>query len=403
MPSKAAQARPQAVDDAAWKKLRGGAVEVITEDELRRKLNSGRRMVLKLGLDPSAPDLHLGHAVVLRKVRQFQDLGHEAVIIVGDVTARIGDPSGRSKTRPQLSAEQVKANAQTYLDQVFKVMDPQRTRVQLQSPWFDPMRLDDVMRLAGQYTVGQLLARDDFRSRYEAGSPIGLHELFYPLLQGYDSVAIHSDVEFGGTDQTFNLLVGRELQRSAGQEPQCIVTTPLLEGLDGVQKMSKSLGNAIGLTEDAFSMYGKVMSLPDSAVPRYLELLGGLDPDEQRRLLEGESPLERKRSLARLIAGQFHGSAEVSAAEERFDLQHRRKQFPEAAPEALADSGARTVLEQLHSTGLFASRAELKRLFAQGAVTSDGRKLTPDAPPLPDGSPLQVGPRRFYRLRVGGG
>jgi len=319
--------------------LKKGAAEIIREADLRSKLEksraTGKPLRVKLGMDPTAPDLHLGHTVVLRKLKHFQDLGHTAIFLIGDFTGMIGDPSGRSVTRPPLSREQIEKNAETYKAQVFKILDPQKTVIDFNRRWFGPMSSDDFVRLAAKYTVSQLLEREDFHKRFQEEKPISVHELLYPLVQGYDSVALEADVELGGTDQKFNLLVGRELQRSYGQESQVVLTTPILEGLDGVQKMSKSLGNAIGIHEPPLEMYGKIMSISDEMMWRYYELLTDVsqaDIDEfKRQVSDGtRHPMAMKQHLARTIVGDFHGFEKASEAEVDWSRQFRDRESPSA-------------------------------------------------------------------------
>ncbi|HZP43604.1 MAG TPA: tyrosine--tRNA ligase [Candidatus Binatia bacterium] len=357
--------------------LRRGVVNVVPEDELAARLRTGRPLRVKLGVDPTAPDIHLGHAVVLTKLRQFQDLGHQAVLIIGDFTALIGDPSGRSATRPPLAAADVDRNAETYLDQVFKIVDRARAEVHRNSEWLRSMGLSDVIRLASTMTVARMLERDDFRQRYRAGTPIGIHEFLYPLMQGYDSVAVRSDVELGGTDQTFNLLVGRDLQRDAGQPGQVAMVLPLLEGTDGIQKMSKSLGNHVGISEPPEEMYGKLMSLSDPLMLRYYELLDVAPVARREQIARGEvHPMEAKKALAAALVGRFHDAAAAEGAarffEERFQkgTAHR----PEAVRLA-SDAAEVWICQLLKDIGFAPSTSEARRLAAQGAVRVDGEKV----------------------------
>jgi tyrosyl-tRNA synthetase len=313
--------------------LKKGAAEIIRESDLRAKLEksraSGTPLRVKLGMDPTAPDLHLGHTVVLRKLKHFQDLGHTAIFLIGDFTGMIGDPTGRSVTRPPLTREQIESNAETYKAQVFKILDPEKTVVDFNRRWFGPMSTDDFVRLAAKYTVSQLLEREDFHKRFQEEKPISVHELLYPLVQGYDSVALEADVELGGTDQKFNLLVGRELQRSYGQESQVVLTTPILEGLDGVQKMSKSLGNAIGIHEPPLEMYGKVMSISDEMMWRYYELLTDVQLADIEKMKREAHPMQAKKDLARRIVADFHSSEAASKAGEDWTKQFQKDQVPE--------------------------------------------------------------------------
>lgn len=313
--------------------IRQGTVEIISEEELASKLEQKRPLVIKAGFDPTAPDIHLGHTVLLHKLRQFQELGHKVVVLIGDFTAMIGDPSGKNETRPPLTLDEVKKNAETYKRQVFKILDEARTDVVFNSEWLQKLTPMEMIKLASKYTVARMLERDDFSKRYKENRPIAIHEFLYPLLQGHDSVALGADVELGGTDQKFNLLVGRQLQRDAGQPPQVVITTPLLEGTDGVNKMSKSLGNYIGITEPAKEIVGKVMSISDDLMVKYWELVGGIGPDELQRIKEGlasgtEHPRESKMRLARTIAARFHGAEAAAGAEEAFDAQFRNREVP---------------------------------------------------------------------------
>jgi tyrosyl-tRNA synthetase len=394
--------------------LSGGAV-AIPEEELEARLASGRPLRVKLGIDPSAPELHLGHTVVLGALRRFQDLGHIAVLIVGDFTGRIGDPSGQSETRPMLSPEELEENARTYFEQAGKVLDVDRAEVRRNSEWLAGLTFADVARLASHLTVARLLERDDFSERYRSGRPISLVEFLYPLMQGYDSVAIEADVEIGGTDQTFNLLVGRDLQRAHGQEPQVAFTVPLLPGTDGVRKMSKSFGNHVALDEPPAQQFGKVMRIPDELIGTWFRLCTPIPPDEAVRI-EGEvatgavNPAEHKRRLAREIVALYHGQEAARSAEERFDVVHRQHEVPPDVPvapippEAVRD-GTVWMPRLLAATGMAASNAEARRLIEQGGVRLDGEPLTdPDAELPPEalqGRVLQVGRRRFLRLAPG--
>ncbi|MBX5465751.1 MAG: tyrosine--tRNA ligase [Clostridia bacterium] len=399
--------------------LTRGAATVVSEQELRQKLarsaRLGRPLRVKLGLDPTSPDVHLGHTVVLRRLRQFQDLGHEVVVIVGDFTARIGDPSGRSETRKPLDEATIEANARTYAEQVFRVLDPARTRVVRNSTWLAPLDLAAVIRLSGLTTVARVLERDDFARRLRENQPIGLHELLYPLLQGYDSVALEADVELGGSDQTFNLMMAREIQRALGQEPEVALTMPILEGLDGVQKMSKSLGNYVGLTEPPDEMYGKLMSIPDRLVGRYLLLCTDVPQAQvesmERSMAAGHlNPRDAKALLAREVVRLYHGEEAARAAEERFLAVFRKHELPERVPEVelppdLLLQGGSDVPHLLLAAGLVASSSEGRRLVLQGGVRVDGRRVEdPEARlEVRDGLLLQVGRRRFARLRLPGG
>src|SRR5258708_9512745 len=339
-----------------WEKVVRGAAHIEVEDHLREALASGRKLRVRLGIDPSSPDIHLGHPVVMGKLRDFQELGHTAVLIIGDFTARIGDPSGQNATRRPLEVEEVEANAKTYLDQVFRVLDPDATEVRHQSEWFDAMTIADVIRIAGRVTLAQITTRDDFRQRLEGNSAIGLHELLYPLLQGYDSVAVAADVELRGTDPLFNLLSGRDMQRESGMPPQDVLTTPLLEGLDGTQKMSKSLGNYVGVSVPPAEMFGKLMSVPDNLIGRYFLLVVGSSEagmaEVPRRLAAGGDPRDLKAELARAIVTRFHSTEEATAAEEAFTAQFRHGQRPEEIENRALDSDTTTVPDALVALGL---------------------------------------------------
>ncbi|MFN2466019.1 MAG: tyrosine--tRNA ligase [Candidatus Dormibacteria bacterium] len=392
-----------------WDKAARGAVNIEIDEHLRKRLQMGAFLRVKLGIDPSSPDIHLGHTVVLGKLRDFQELGHQAVLIIGDFTARIGDPSGQSVTRRPLSEEEVEANAATYLEQVFKVLDRDLTEVRRQSEWYGDLDLAGVLRLASKATLAQITTRDDFRKRIEAGSPIGLHELMYPLMQGYDSVAIHSDVELGGTDQLFNLMFGRDLQRESGQEPQDVVTMPLLEGLDGVKKMSKSLGNYVGVTDPPAEMFGKLMSVPDGLIGRYMRLAAGMPEDEvtahEGAMASGSNPRDAKIALARAIVTRFHDAGAADQAQEAFASQFKEGAMPEKMSEfpvsGFEERGS--VAAALAQTGLAKSLSDARRLISQGGVKVDGRPVTDvnykfDATP---GAVLQVGKRHFARVVEG--
>lgn len=392
--------------------LSRGVAEIIVEQEFIQLLKSERSLRLKEGFDPSAPDIHLGHAVGLRKLRQLQELGHKVILIVGDWTARIGDPSGQSATRPMLSESEIEANAQTYMEQFFKVVDRDRTEIRWQSEWFDKFTLDTVIRLMSRFTVAQILAREDFSNRYRSGNPISLAEMLYPLLQAYDSVAIEASVEFGGTDQKFNCLLGRELQQIMGQTPQHVFFTPILAGTDGTQKMSKSLGNYIGIAEPPKEMYGKVMSLPDSLLIEYFELATDVPDEEIAQFTEQlnaqtVNPMYLKKRLAREIIAQFHGKQDADKAEENFTRVFQKRELPEDIPEyGFAASSVQDGLYQLDVAptllreGIVQSNSELKRLLAQGAVELDGKKVNTSAINARDGSILKVGKRHFVRIVI---
>jgi len=390
--------------------LRRGVAEIIVEEELVRLLEAGKPLRLKQGFDPSSPDIHLGHVVGLRKLRQFQELGHQVILIVGDWTAQIGDPSGESQTRPMLSPEEVRANAETYMKQFFKVVDRERARVVWQSEWFGKFTLSDVISLASKFTVAQMLAREDFSKRYASGRPIAITELLYPLLQAYDSVVIEADVEFGGTDQKFNCLVGRELQQMAGQPPQQVFLVPLLLGTDGSMKMSKSLGNYIAIDEPPNDMYGKVMSIPDDLMMDYFELLTDV-PDEDlagfREELAAQSvnPMELKKRLAREIVAQFHGQDAAQEAEAQFGRVVQRREVPGEILEHRLPSIAfdapiplKVFESVLMETKLVKSRGDAKRLLTQRAIEIDGKTVSSDMVTIRDGSIIKVGKRRFVKI-----
>lgn len=386
--------------------LKRGVAEIIIEEELVRLLESGRKLRLKQGFDPSCPDIHLGHVVGLRKLQQFQELGHQVILIVGDWTAQIGDPSGESQTRPMLSPEEVHINAETYLKQFFKVVDREKTRVVWQSEWFGKFSLSDVIGLTSKFTVAQMLQRDDFSKRYASGRPIAITEFLYPLLQAHDSVEIEADVEFGGTDQTFNCLVGRELQQMMGQPPQQVFLVPLLVGTDGSMKMSKSLGNYIAIDEPPNDMYGKVMSIPDDLMMDYFELLTDV-PDEElaefrKDIASGSvNPMLLKKRLAREIVEQFHDPEASQDAEKHFKKTVQKREVPEEIPKARISVGAGTVHQTsglIVVTGLAKSNSEAKRLLAQGAVEIDGKRVTSEKVIIKDGSIIKVGKRRYVKI-----
>jgi tyrosyl-tRNA synthetase len=395
-----------------WEIITSGTVEHLPAEALRdlllRAKKEGRPLRVKLGADPSAPDLHLGHTVQLNKLRQFQDLGHTVVFIIGDFTARIGDPTGRSETRKALTAEDVEVNAQTYLDQVFKILDPDRTEIVRNSAWLDPMKFADVVRLASHYTVARMLERDDFANRYRDGRPIHIHEFLYPLVQGYDSIAIRADIEIGGTDQKFNLLVGRELMREAGMEPQCILTLPLLVGLDGVHKMSKSLGNYIAITDEPTEMYGKAMSVPDEMMRDYLVLTLAYPEAEAEALMAGVKsgslhPRDLKARIAHELTKRYHGEEAARGGAEHFDRVHRQHDVPEEIEEAeMPCEGATLGLLRLMTVaGLAGSNGEARRLIDGGGVSIDGEKVSDPRLELTPGQYLlKVGKRRFKRIRL---
>lgn len=367
--------------DEQLKLLKRGAAEIISQEDLLERIKEGRPLRVKLGLDPTAPHIHLGFAVVLRKLRQFQDLGHQVVLIIGDFTARVGDPSGRSQTRKVLTPEQIKENALTYKEQFAKILDPQKTEVRFNTEWLGKMSFADVVTLASRTTVARTLERDDFEKRYREGLPIGLHELLYPLMQGYDSVAVESDIEMGGTDQKFNNLMGRALQKEYQQKPQIVFLMPILEGLDGIQKMSKSLGNYVGITEPPQEMYGKIMSIPDELMERYFELCTDVDLDEVKRLLAKAHPRDAKRRLAQEIVSLYHSKEKALKADEDFVRVFSQKGLPEEIPtvnilKAELEGDKIYVIKLLTASVLATSNKEARRKVEQGAVSFNGEKLT---------------------------
>jgi len=384
-------------------------VELISERELTAKLEASikknRPLRIKYGADPSAPDLHLGHTVPLRKLRSLQDLGHTVVFIIGDFTARIGDPSGKSETRPMLSEEQVQANAKTYQEQVFRILDKKKTEVRYNSEWLGAMRPEDFLKLTAQYTVARILERDDFSKRYKAGDPISVVELLYPLMQGHDSVVIASDIEIGGTDQKFNLLVGRELQKTDGQEPQVVMTLPLIEGLDGVQKMSKSLGNHIALKDSPREMFGKVMSIPDTMMERYYRYAAAFSPKEVEPVLtalkNGElHPREAKARLAQRIVSLFHSDEAGVSAREEFDEIFKNKGMPDEIPTVKIAQKTIDIVSLLVEAKLVTSKSEARRLMEQGGVKIGHEKITDPKSVITIGAPfvLQCGKRKFSKI-----
>ncbi len=390
--------------------IRRGAEEIIPEEALRKKLEQGRPLRVKAGFDPTAPDLHLGHTVLLNKLRQFQELGHEVYFLIGDFTGMIGDPTGKSKTRPPLTPEDVARNAETYKEQVFKILDPERTRVVFNSEWMQDLGAAGMVQLAARYTVARMLERDDFSKRYRAGEPIAIHEFLYPLIQGWDSVALRADVELGGTDQKFNLLMGRHLQEQEGQEPQVILTMPLLEGLDGVQKMSKSLGNYIGIEEPPDEMFGKVMSISDELMWRWFELLSFRPMGEietlRREVAEGRNPRDVKFLLGEELVARFHDRAAAERARENFIARFRKGALPDEMPERVlqvpAGAEGLPIGHLLRDAGLVSSTSEALRMIKQGAVRIDGERVTARDLELPPGGPhvVQVGKRRFARVTL---
>jgi tyrosyl-tRNA synthetase len=395
--------------------IKKGTQEIIREGELKarleRSLATGKPLRVKAGFDPTAPDLHLGHTVLIQKLKHFQDLGHQVIFLIGDFTGLIGDPSGKSETRPPLTEEEVKANAETYERQIFKVLDPEKTVIDFNSRWMKGMQAQDLIKLAARHTVARMLERDDFNKRYVAQTPIAIHEFLYPLIQAYDSVALEADVELGGTDQKFNLLVGRDIQREYGQEPQVVITLPLLEGLDGVQKMSKSLGNYVGIDEPPGEMFGKLMSVPDSLMLRYYELLSDISPDDlarlERDLASGaKHPRDAKEELAVELVARYHGLAAAQHAAQEFAHIFREGGLPDEIEEislALQGGDAGFLLPNIMvEAGTAASTSEARRLIKQGGVKVDGEKVTDVNLELPVGRTflLQVGKRRFKKVTL---
>ena len=385
-----------------------GCSELIIEAEFVEKLRKGRPLRVKAGFDPTAPDLHLGHTVLINKLRQLQDLGHHVIFLIGDFTGLIGDPTGKNATRPPLTREQIAENAKTYQSQVFKILDPVKTEVAFNSTWMDKLTSVDMIRLAAKYNVARMLERDDFGKRYKSGQSIAIHEFLYPLVQGYDSVALKSDLELGGTDQKFNLLVGRELQKDYGQPSQCILTMPLLEGLDGVNKMSKSLGNYIGITESPEQIFGKLMSISDELMWRYLELLSfeslGTIGKWKEEVAGGRNPRDIKVALAQEIVGRFHDRAAAEKALADFEARFKQGQVPEDMPEYILAAGGEAILfyQVLKQAGLTASTSEAMRMIDQGGVRLDGEKVSDKALKLTAGGPfvIQVGKRKFARVMI---
>jgi tyrosyl-tRNA synthetase len=392
----------------ALAQIKRGAHELLLEDELKQKLAQGRPLRVKAGFDPTAPDLHLGHTVLLNKMRQLQDLGHQALFLIGDFTGMIGDPTGKNATRPPLSREQVLENAQSYRDQVFKVLDPNRTEVVFNSTWMDKFSAVDLIKLAATHTVARMLERDDFGKRYKGNQPIAIHEFIYPLVQGYDSVALKSDIELGGTDQKFNLLMGRELQKHFGQPAQCVLTMPLLEGLDGINKMSKSLGNYIGVTDTAQEMFGKLMSISDTLMWRYLELLSFRKLNEiagwRAEVEGGRNPRDIKVLLAQEIVVRFHSQQAAETALAEFEARFRQGVLPDDMPEinVSAPNGHIVVPQLLKQAGLVEGTSEAMRMIQQGAVKLDGERISDKSAIVKAGTVVvaQVGKRKYARITV---
>lgn len=391
--------------DEQIKIISKGVDEIIGLDELKEKLAKNKPLTVKLGLDPSAPDIHLGHTVVLRKLRQLQDLGHNIVIIIGDFTGKIGDPTGKSKARKALTTKQVLENAKTYEEQIFKVLDKKKTKVNFNSEWLSKMNFEDVIRLGAKMTVARMLERDDFKKRYENQMPISIHEFFYPLMQGFDSVEIKADIELGGTDQRFNLLMGRMLQKEFGQEPQCIIMMPLLEGLDGINKMSKSLGNYIGIDEDAKVMFEKIMTIPDELIVKYFELVTDIHPDEVEKIKEllrdGTNPRDIKMQLGREIVELYHGKDAVKDAEDRFKLVFQRKEIPDDIKCVEVSKENLDLAEIITNNLLVKSKNEFRRLVVQGGVKVNGEKLgNIEDLILSEEMIIQIGKKKFIKIII---
>jgi len=392
----------------ALQQIRRGAEEILVEAELEARLKEGRRLRIKAGFDPTAPDLHLGHTVLLNKLRQFQELGHEAIFLIGDFTGMIGDPTGKNVTRKALTRDEVLENARSYETQIFKILDPEKTLVVFNSSWMGEMSAADLIQLAAKHTVARMLERDDFSKRYGSGQSIAIHEFIYPLVQGYDSVALKADVELGGTDQKFNLLVGRQLQEAYGQKPQVVLTMPILEGLDGVQKMSKSLGNYIGIAEAPDDMFGKLMSISDELMWRYFELLSFRSLDDIRALRkamdEGRNPRDIKFELGQELVTRFHSAADAARAQENFIARFQKGAVPEDMPELSLQTGAdgMPIANLLKEAGLTSSTSDAMRMVKQGAVRLDGERVSDHRlRVLPGSYVCQVGKRRFARVTLG--
>lgn len=392
----------------ALEQIKRGAEEILLEAELKTKLERGKPLRIKAGFDPTAPDLHLGHTVLINKLRQFQDLGHEVLFLIGDFTGMIGDPTGKNATRPPLTRDEVIENARTYEQQIFKILDPEKTLVMFNSSWMNAMNTAELIQLAAKHTVARMLERDDFSKRYKSGQPIAIHEFLYPLIQGYDSVAMKADVELGGTDQKFNLLVGRELQKAFGQEPQVVLTMPLLEGLDGVQKMSKSLGNYIGIDEPADEMFGKLMSISDPLMWRYFELLSFRPMSEiegfKQQVAAGTNPRDIKFLLCEEIIARFHDQAVADSAKENFIARFQKGAMPDEMPEIELQSseGHLVIGNLLKQADLVGSTSDAMRMIKQGAVRIDGERVEDERLTIAAGSQhvYQVGKRRFARVAV---
>lgn len=392
----------------AMAEIRRGAEEILVEKELIEKLEKGQPLRIKAGFDPTAPDLHLGHTVLLNKLRQFQEMGHEILFLIGDFTGMIGDPTGKNVTRQPLTPEKVKANAETYQQQVFKILDPDKTQVVFNSHWMNDMTAADMIRLASNHTVARMLERDDFHKRYTSNQPIAIHEFLYPLIQGYDSVVLDADVELGGTDQKFNLLMGRELQKAYGKPQQCILTMPILEGLDGVQKMSKSLNNYIGINDSPKDIFGKLMSISDDLMWRYIDLLSFRNVSEieawRQQVDDGRNPIEIKKDFATEIVARFHDEQTAVAAREGFENQFKKGELPDDIPEVTLSVGVdgMPITNVLKEAGLTSSTSDAMRMIQQGAVKIDGQKVDDKSLLIQVGvdSIFQVGKRKFARIKA---
>ena len=387
--------------------IKKGAELIVNEEELKLKLEkslkNNKSLIIKLGLDPSAPDIHLGHAVVLRKIKQMQDLGHKAVIVIGDFTGKIGDPTGKAKGRKALTDEEVLKNAETYKNQIFKVLDKNKTEVKFNSEWLSKLNFDDVLKLAGTTTVARMLERDDFQKRYNNNVPIGIHEFFYPLMQAYDSIALEADIELGGTDQTFNILMGRTLQKTRGQEQQIAMFMPILEGLDGIEKMSKSLGNYIGVNEPANVMFKKVMEVPDELIIKYFELATDEHPDQiekiKERLYNGENPRNIKLELAKIITALYHSKEELNEAIEFYNTAFSKKEIPDNIPELnFSGNTLKDILDDLLREKYIPSKKEFTRLLSQGGVQLNGDKINDINIVIKSNDVLKIGKKKFVKL-----
>ena len=388
--------------------IRRGTVDIINEEDLIKKLErsiaTGKPLNIKQGFDPTAPDIHIGHTVSIYKLKDFQDLGHRVIFLIGDFTGMIGDPSGKNETRKRLTREEVEKNAQTYRDQIFKILDPEKTVIDFNSRWCTPMNFDDVLTLSSRYTVARLLERDDFTNRYKDGKPISVMEFLYPLVQGYDSVALEADVELGGTDQMFNLLVGRDIQREYGQEPQVVITMPLLVGTDGVEKMSKSLGNYIGINDEPREIFGRTMSIADELILPYFELATRVSPEKitevKDRLNEGENPRNLKMELAETIVEMYNDTKAATDARKEFEAVFSRKELPDEMSDVKVSADKIWIVKLIKDAGFASSNAEARRLVSQGGVSIDGEKLTDPGADITicDGSVLKVGKRRFAKI-----